>query len=107
MDLFGLGKIGSIGVISAVVVAVGGGVAWYVIDSIGDAREERLRKEALEDRLKGIRDANERERQAKALPRLAKMWCAIDGTGTDCCKPDAVKLPKCTHDPASGDKRPD
>lgn len=84
-----------------------GTLSYCAIDAIGDARETRLRKEAVEDRLKGIRDANERERALKSLPLRAKIWCQVDGAGTACCRPDAVELPRCTHDPASSDKRPD
>lgn len=107
MDLFGLGKAASTAIVVAALLGAGGVAVKCTVDAIGDAREERLRKESLEDRLQGIRDGNERERQAKELPRLAKIWCAVDGAGSACCKPDAVRLPRCTHAPDSSEKRPD
>lgn len=95
------------GIMVAVALGAASLAVKCTVDAIGDARETRLRKEAVEDRLKGIRDANERERALRSLPLRAKIWCQVDGAGTACCHPDAIKLPKCTHDPASSDKRPD
>jgi len=105
-DIFGLGKAISTGIIVAALAGSAVAVYSYWDDQVGDKRESQLRQKALEDRLKGIRDANEREKQRKALPAFAKVWCAVDGSGSDCCKPDAVSLPRCTHDPASDLPRP-
>lgn len=80
------------------------GVGKCVVDGIGDAREERLRKEAVEDRLKGIRDANERERVLKKLPVWAKARCAAEGAGTECCGSDVARLPERCTAPIAGDE---
>lgn len=107
MDIFGLGKAASTAIIVAALAGTGGVAVKCTVDAIGDARELRLRQGAVEDRLQGIRDANERERILRSLPVRAKIWCQVDGPNTACCGPNAVSLPKCAHDPTSSDKRPD
>ena len=72
------------------------GVGKCVVDGIGDAREARLRKEAVEDRLRTVREGNTREALLRALPALAKARCAAEGPASECCKPEAVKIVRCT-----------
>lgn len=106
MDFFGIGKAASTAI---VVVAIGAAVTTgYLIweDRVGDKREAEIEKKALEERLKNVTDSNQRKILLERLPRFAKMWCAIDNGGA-CCAADAVKLPKCTADPASALPRPD
>lgn len=75
-----------------------------VVDGIGDAREDRLRKEAVEDRLEGIRDAKERERLERLRPLWAKARCAAEGRASECCGADLARLPgRCTA-PVAGDE---
>lgn len=104
---FGIGKIGTAAVIA---VAIGGAVYlaynhWE--DVIGDRREAQIERDALEKRLENVTDSKERQILLERLPRFAKMWCAIDLPDRTCCARDAVRLPKCTADPAGKTPRPD
>ena len=106
MDIFGLGKIGSTAVIAIVAAGVAFGAYKIWEDRVGDQREAEIKARAIEKRLEHVTDSKARQILLERLPRFAKIWCSVDGAGTACCAADAVKLPKCTHDP-SGDGRPD
>ena len=107
MDFFGLGKIGSAAVISGFVLVAGVGIYVYWEDIVGDRREAKIEKQALEERLKNVGDSKQRQILLERLPRFAKIWCSVDVPDRTCCAPDAVKLPRCTADPASALPRPD
>jgi len=102
IDLFGLGKAASTAIIVTALLATGGVAVKCTVDAIGDAREERLRKESLEDRLKGIRDAKERERLERLRPLWAKARCAHEGRDSDCCGADVARLPERCTAPVAG-----
>ena len=107
MDFFGLGKAASTAIIVLGVSAVAGGAYMLWEDRVGDRREATIEKKALEKRLENVRDSNQRKILLERLPRFAKMWCAIDNPDRTCCAPDAVKLQRCTADPAGAAPRPD
>lgn len=103
MDVLGLGKFASTAILGAIGTAALAGAVWWIVDSIGDARESKLRTQAVEDRLKGIRDANEREKLLKKLPIWAKARCAAEGAGTECCGDAGLRVPRCIA-PIAGDE---
>ncbi len=104
MDLFGLGKAASTAIVVTALLGAGGVAVKCTVDAIGDGREERLRKESLEDRLKGIRDGKDRERIERLRPQWAKARCSAEGRDSDCCGADLARLPaRCTA-PLAGDE---
>lgn len=107
MDIFGLGKAASTAIVVTALTAVAAGAYFLWEDRVGDRREAVIEREALEKRLENIRDSNQRKILLERLPRFAKMWCSIDNPDRTCCAADAVKLPRCTADPAGPAPRPD
>ena len=106
IDIFGLGKAASTAIIVVGLGIIAGGAYLIWEDRVGDKREAEIERKALEKRLENVRDSNERKVLLERLPRFAKIWCSVDNPDRTCCAPDAVKLPKCTHDPASAAPRP-
>lgn len=104
MGALGVGRMAAIGIVAAVgftFLSIG---IVVVVDAIGDARETKLRKQSVEDRLRTIEDAKERERVKRNLPIWAKAYCAAEGPGTECCGSDdparALQLPaRCAAPP--------
>ncbi len=97
MDIFGLGKAGSMAVLAVAATALLGTATYCTVDFIGDKREAELRRDGAEGRLRNQKERKDLDDKLQDLPRRAKIWCAA--RRTQCCAAGAVGLPECTADP--------